>query len=618
MHWISTSLNRKFLLGTFSGMLLVSLVFLVLFLQMYRGQLERVRTDGAAQVNRLLQASLEQAMLLRNLGMLEAVVAELGAQEGVAGVTIINRNAETRFSTDASIKGSQLQLGCDDCNFDPARSPESFSFFLRTPSGANILRSVNPVRNKPQCGECHGPVELNPINGSLVVDLDAEPIEAYARETALTLVGAGILAVFATLLGGWWFIQQFVISPVNRLSEASGKLGIGDLGARVDIQGQDELYRLGSDFNRMAENLQRSHRERENNQAFLQRLVDAFPDGIRVIGRDYRIRLANRAYAEQLGLGMVNPVGAYCFVSSHDQSEPCVPTLQTCPLHELAAGKQAVKTVQHHLRGDGSSLAVEIYAAALQGPEGEELIVESIRDLEQVVQYSHEQKLADVGRLAAGVAHEIHNPLSSIRIALDSLLRRTRNGELELPGSVAEFFDLVDEEIRQCIEVTDRLLNLSMFAGNNIHVVNLNRAVEDTLALLRWEAEAKQVDMEWKGDPSEPSLVANESDVRMIVLNLLQNAFHAMPRGGLLRVRTQESGGEIRLEVEDQGIGMTAETMQHIFDPFFSRRADTVEGTGLGLSIVLALVKRYGGRMDVDSALGRGSVFRAIFVGERT
>jgi len=613
MQWISISLNRKFLLGTFSGMLLVSLIFFVLFLQMYRGQLERVRTEGASQVNRLLQASLEQAMLLRNLDMLESIVVELGAQQGVAGVSIINRTGEARFSSNPAMKGSVLRLDCGDCSFDPARSPEAFSFFLRNDVGGTILRSVNPVHNKPQCTECHGPVESNPINGTLVVDLDAEPIEDYARETAMTLVGAGVLAVFLTLLGGWWFIQRFVISPVKRLSEASGKLGVGDLDARVSIQGRDELYKLGSAFNRMAENLQRSHWELESNRAFLQRLVDAFPDGIRVIDRDFRIRLANRAYADQLDLGEENPVGTYCHASSHCRSEPCVPTLQICPLYELGIGSEPVKTVHRHQRRDGSSLAVEIYAAPLEGPRGEPLIVEAVRDLEKVVQYNHEQKLADVGRLAAGVAHEIYNPLSSIRIALDSLLRKTRGGELELPESVGGFFDLVDEEIRQCIEVTERLLKLSMFAGNNIHVVNLSRAVQDTLALVRWEAEENRVSMEWECTADEPSVVANESDLRMIVLNLLQNAFHAMPEGGRLQVRILDCEEGIRLEVEDSGIGMTPETMQHIFDPFFSRRADEVEGTGLGLSIVLALVKRYGGRMDVDSTPERGSVFGVTF-----
>ena len=191
MHWISTSLNRKFLLGTLSGLLLVSLVFLLLFLGVYRGQMERTRTDGAIQVSRLLQASLEEAMLLRNLASLESIVQKLGAQSGIAGVTIINRTGEVRFSSHPDRKGGGMDLGCGDCRFDPARSLDSFSFFTENTGGARMLRSVNPVHNKPICAECHGSMEVNPINGTLVVDFDAEPIEAFARDTALLLVGSG-------------------------------------------------------------------------------------------------------------------------------------------------------------------------------------------------------------------------------------------------------------------------------------------------------------------------------------------------------------------------------------------------------------------------------------------
>jgi PAS domain S-box-containing protein len=613
MEWIATRLNRKFLLGTFSGLLLVSLIFLLLFLGMYREQLERIRGDGAIQVTRLLQVSLEQAMLLRNLDMLETIVAQLSRLEGVSGVSIINRTGEIRFSSVPDKKGGVLELGCGDCAFDPARSLDAFSFFLEDESGARILRNVNPVHNMPACKECHGLAELNPINGTLVVDLDAEPIKAYARETALILVGAGALAVLATLLGGWWFIQHFVISPVQRLSETSGRLGRGDLAARVHIGGRDELYRLGRVFNGMAEGLQSSLRELREKEDFLQGLVDAIPDGIRVIDRDFNIVLANRAYREQLGLGDRSHVGTPCYRSSHGQADPCVPTLVTCPLHEIGRERRALKTVHRHKRADGKRLAVEIYAAPLQLANGGDLVVESIRDLDKVVHYNHERKLAEIGQLAAGVAHEIHNPLASIRIAVDALTRKQKRGQMEVPAQIEGFLELVDEQIRQCIDITERLLKLSMFAGARPHLVDINRAATDMLSLLSWEAEENNIRTQEHLDPSVPTVMANEGDLRMIVLNLLQNAFHAMPEGGDLRVTTRADEAGVELEIADTGVGIPSDVQQFIFDPFFSRRADGVEGTGLGLSIVLALIKRCGGRIEVDSELGRGSTLTVIF-----
>lgn len=613
MEWIAARLNRKFLLGTFSGLLLVSIIFLLLFLGMYREQMERIRSEGAIQVTRLLQVSLEQAMLLRNLDMLETIVAQLGRLEGVAGVSIVNRTGEIRFSSVPDKRGEILVLGCGGCGFDPARSRDAFSFFLEDESGVRILRNVNPVRNKEACKECHGPADRNPINGTLVVDLDAEPIESYARETALILVGAGVLAVFANLLGGWWFIQRFVISPVQRLSETSGRLSRGDLAARVRIGGRDELYRLGRVFNAMAENLQGSLRELREKEDFLQGLVDAVPDGIRVIDRDFNIVLANRAYREHLGLGEHSLAGTPCYRSSHGLADPCVPTLVTCPLHEIGKERRTLKTMHRHRRADGERVAVEIYAAPLQLADGGDLIVESIRDLEEVVHHDHGRKLAEIGQLAAGVAHEIHNPLASIRIALDALIRKKDRGQMEVPAQIAGFLELVDEQIRQCIDITERLLKLSMFAGAHLHLVDINRAAKDMLSLLSWEAEENRIRTRERFDPSQPTVMANESDLRMIVLNLLQNAFHAMPEGGELRVTTRADAAGVALEVADTGVGIPQDAQQFIFDPFFSRRADGVAGTGLGLSIALALVKRCGGRIEVDSEPGRGSTLTVVF-----
>jgi len=613
MEWITARLNRKFLLGVFSGLLVVSLIFLLLFLGIYRGQLERIRSEGAIQVTRLLEASLEQAMLIRNLGMLESIVSELGQMEGVSAVAIVNRAGETRFSSRLENKGNKLALGCDDCTFDPARSREAFSFFLEDEAGGRILRNVNPVHNRVACKECHGPAEQNPVNGTLVVDLDAEPIEDYARETALILVGGGMLAVLADLLGGWWFIQRFVIAPVRHLSDTSSRLGAGDLSARVQIGGRDELHRLGLVFNGMAESLQESLRKLREKEEFLQGLVDAVPDGIRVIDRDFSIVLANRAYRAQLALGEQNPVGMPCYRSSHDQAEPCVPTLVTCPLREIADGQKVLRTVHRHRRSDGKRLAVEIYAAALQPSNGDGLIVESIRDLERVVDYSHERKLAEVGQLAAGVAHEIHNPLASVRIALDALTRKQRRGQMELPAEIDGFLELVDQQVRQCIDITERLLKLSMFAGARPHLVDLNRAAVETLSLLAWEAEENGIRARQQLDPTQPRVMANEGDLRMIILNLLQNAFHAMPEGGELGLTTRVGKTGVELEISDTGVGISADNQQFIFDPFFSRRADGVEGTGLGLSITLALIKRCGGRIEVNSDLGQGAKLTAIF-----
>ncbi|HIP53076.1 MAG TPA: PAS domain-containing protein, partial [Chromatiales bacterium] len=359
-----------------------------------------------------------------------------------------------------------------------------------------------------------------------------------------------------------------------------------------------------------------SLREIRYKENFLQSLVDANPDGIRVIDEDYRIVLANKSYADNHNSLIGDVVGSTCYASSHQRDTPCIPTLVTCPLDHIKQASQPVKTIHEHHTGNGKLTAVEIYAAPMEiklNGKKRLMLVESIRDLEKAVQVSHEQKLSEIGELAAGVAHEIHNPLASVRIALDSVMRIPASERAQTADKIFDCMSLVDKEIDRCIEVTERLLKMSMFAGGETQIVAINDAVSDTLSLLSWEAGEMGVTIETRLNEESPRILANESDIRMVILNIAQNAFHAMPEGGLLRVRTERADGRVELIFEDTGHGISPADLPKIFNPFYSHRADGVHGTGLGLAITKSLVKRYKGSIDVFSTINRGSRFTIRF-----
>ena len=615
IHWISSSLNRKFIAGTTAGLLAFSILFLILFLGMYRSQLEEERADAAEQVNQLLQTSLEAAMLRRDLDMLRGIITQFGKQKNIVGVSIINRLGNIRFSDHPDSMDEHANVSCPDCNFDPAGTTRSFSYFTLNRHGQAVLRTIHPVLNQPPCKECHGAAEEHPINGSLVVDYDASSIQQHARRTTLALMGSGSIIVFVNLIGGWWFIRRYVLLPVRRLEQTSLALSHGDLDARVSIEGNDELSQLALRFNQMARNLQQSLKDVKKKELFLQQLIDANPDGIRVIDERFNVVLANAAYCRHIGAAPGHGTGMPCYRATHNRDTPCAPTMVSCPLVEIGEHGGPIKVVHRHVNPDGRKTAVEVYAAAMSLPDNgngqaeRKFIVESIRDLEQEVQISHEQKLSEIGRLAAGVAHEIHNPLASVRLALDSALRFSDRPDNRLPREIQAAIDLVDQEINRCIEVTERLLKLSMFAGGQPQIVLVNQAIQETLSLLQWEAEEDGISIYQTLDAASPRVVANESDIRMIVLNLVQNAFHAMPHGGTLSVSTRKQDEWIEIQVRDTGIGIRVDDLQHIFDPFFSRRADGISGTGLGLSITKSLVERYGGTIRVESEPQQGSLF---------
>jgi PAS domain S-box-containing protein len=598
---IKGSLGTKFALGTAAGLAASSLVFLILFVGLYRDQIAQERSDAAVQVTRLLQTALENAMLKRDLEGLQHIVARLGEQPGIRGVMIANPEGTVRLATDEAAVGRSLALGPG-----PWEGPRTE---LVARDGQSLLRSIHPVHNRAACQDCHGPVDQRPVNGFLLVDLDAHAIEAQARFTTLLLMGAGGLIVLLNLAGGWWFMGRFVLQPVRHLAGVSERLARGDLAARAALTGGDELAGLGDGFNEMASALQGKMREIEDKEHFLQNLLDAIPDGIRVIDQQFRVVLANASYRAQLGLSPDAPGTVLCHAASHGLDAPCPETLVTCPVREIAENGEPLRTVQRHTRSDGRSLDVEVYAAPLRAiREGREelLVVESIRDLGQEVRFSHEQRLAELGRLATGVAHEIHNPLSSIRLALGAAGNAATRTPPDLE-QMADYLSLVDQEIERCSQVTERLLRLSMPPPPVQELVEVERALAETISLLGWEAEARGVRITIASEEPAPLRVfASDSELRMITLNLAQNAIHAMPKGGDLRIRCSRADGRIRIEITDTGVGIDPRDLQRIFEPFFSRRADGTGGTGLGLPITKSLVERHGGTIAVDSELGQG------------
>jgi signal transduction histidine kinase len=608
LAWFSTHLRRKLLLAMAAAAAAAALLLLLLFVLLYRNELERERGAASVQVNLLLQAALENAMLKRDVPGLQQVVTRMGEQAAIRGVMILNPAGEVRFASDPARLGQHLP---DLVSRALARGT-TMDELAQTADGGDVLRSINPVHNKIACTVCHGAVDVHPINGVLVVDYDASTLRDKARVSAgwMALAGAGVILLLTAV--GWRAVQRSVLDPLASLLGASAKLGAGDMSSRVPVRGGDEFAQLGITFNRMADSLAAALRGTELQRSFLQQVVDGLPDGIRVIDSRYRVVLENAAYRRQQGLGSGAIPDPACYASSHRRSEPCTPTMVVCPLNELKQAGATLKCNHVHVRADGASLPVEVHASMveLQHNGARELcVVESIRDLSQVSEVSQQQRLSELGLLAAGIAHEIHNPLGSIRLAVQSLLREVENQRAD-PAEMSDYLRLVDDQIDKCIDVTRRLLLLSRHPDTRNALVDINEAVSDSIHLLAYDAGLRRIDQQSSLDPARPRILADQAELRMVILNLLQNAHHAMPEGGQVRVATQSIAPDsAQITVVDNGSGIAADVLPHIFDPFYSRRADGQAGTGLGLTICKSIVERYGGTIAVESTPGAGTTF---------
>ena len=213
-------------------------------------------------------------------------------------------------------------------------------------------------------------------------------------------------------------------------------------------------------------------------------------------------------------------------------------------------------------------------------------------------------KLAAIGELTAGVAHEINNPVAVMQGNLD--LMRQLLGEAAAP--VREEMRLLDEQLWRIQQIVSRLLQFARpqeFAGYT-ESVDINILLEDCLILVRHQLGKHFISVEKRFEASR-RVEINRGELQQVVINLLVNAIHAMPEGGLLTLGSRSDAAGLEITVRDSGVGIAPENLERIFDPFFTTKR--TEGTGLGLSISYTLLARYGGRIDVESVPGKGALF---------
>ena len=224
-------------------------------------------------------------------------------------------------------------------------------------------------------------------------------------------------------------------------------------------------------------------------------------------------------------------------------------------------------------------------------------------------------KLSALGQLGAGVAHELNNPLAGL-VGQAALLRR-RLRKLPLPqeerDKLEAYVQHIENESGRCREIVHGLLSFSQAGSSGIDVVNLNATIQKLLSLVHNNSRAAGVSLVQELSPDLGTIETNEQQVQQVLMHVLANAQQAMPEGGTVTVRTRssEAGDTVAIDVVDTGRGIPPEHLEKVFDPFFTTK-DNWQSTGLGLSVCYSIVESHGGRIEVQSVVGRGTTVTII------
>ncbi len=239
------------------------------------------------------------------------------------------------------------------------------------------------------------------------------------------------------------------------------------------------------------------------------------------------------------------------------------------------------------------------------GRELEEKVKEKTEELKRSQAYLFQsEKLAGIGQLAAGVAHEMRNPLGVIATSLYYL----KDILSPQDKSVKRHFEIMNAEIARCQIIINNLLEFSRKSEKEVELVDVNRLLEMSLSLLEKDLLVRDIHLV-KEMSNIPNVLVNMDEMKQVLLNLILNATQSMPKGGELKVKTSRAGKEkIRIKIKDTGVGIRKDDLSEIFNPFFTTKAPG-EGTGLGLSLVHSVIKSYEGTIQVESKEEKGTSF---------
>lgn len=363
------------------------------------------------------------------------------------------------------------------------------------------------------------------------------------------------------------------------------------------------------------EELKEINRESEDQRCEIAAILDGITDVMMVLSEDLEIISVNHVF-EQL-FPSINPIGKKCYALFRESGHPCA----ECPAFKSLSTNSVCKDTAI-FRIDGKNQQFDMVASPLKTPGTEEdRILIFKRDVTMEKEYQAKfyqaEKMATIGVLAAGVAHEINNPMAAVAGFAEGIQRRLARLDDKIPDELAEdLYDYTNTILKECLRCQDivkTLLSFSRPVASEFMPVDINQVAEDTLRLLDHQFRRyQQVDLEVDLTSPMQLVLGNEAQLKQVLLNLLTNAVDAIEQNGKISITTFIEKDHAGVRVSDSGCGIPEENRDMLFEPFFTTK-QVGKGIGIGLSTCYNIVREHNGEIIVASEVGKGSSFTVLF-----
>jgi len=491
----------------------------------------------------------------------------------------------------ALVHSNPLELGD---KLTPAPSLESFvaknplAQLWELRQGHNVLEVAMPFDDGD--GEPFGAVHV-----AISTLFLKEEIWNVVTQNVLLATSAVVAAFFASL-----FFANWLWAPIELLRRELGRFQPVDGEPPLDFQSESDVSRIAEFFASMSQRLDDQRSARENDASWLSTMLGGLSDAVLVFSNEGRVLSLNERAAELLGLGR-DEIQGKLFADFFPEEHPVAEIVKTA-----LEGDEPVGPVDKTIANGQRPVVYALSAQVLRDESGVSGVMVSARDMEKLSrlgsQLSYAQKLAALGKLTSGVAHEIKNPLNAMVIHVALLRERLKRASPETQASL----DTLEKEIRRLDQVIQGFLRFTRPEDLQLTSVPLRELFDEVERLVSAEAKASGIEIETKVAEELPPVHGDRELLQQVFLNLVQNAEEAMPHGGRLHVEASRTEDGVEIVVADSGVGIEPEMLEKIFDLYVTTKK---KGSGIGLSMVYRIVQLHGGEITVESEKGNGTRF---------
>lgn len=431
-----------------------------------------------------------------------------------------------------------------------------------------------------------------------------EPITASVLKLFLATVTVIIIVTTISIFFGIRFIR-----PLKALDQGVQRVRQGNFGFMIpEIKAEEEFKELVRTFNKMTGELKRKTDSLSSEKERLNTIVNGLGVGLLLVDETGKIHWSNPKIKEWQ---MNRSTDDYCYNIFNQQGKYCV----DCPLNNTINNKGVGEDflTNINIKGKKRYFKHAVYTLTTLNP-GEPKYLEIIEDVtdqkeleESMIQTD---KLAAVGLLASGVAHEINNPLATATAYAEYLQEKIRRGIISDLNKSEEFeknLAMIQKHLGRCSSITQKLLNFSRQTNDVIEDIDIINLVEGTIQLISYQLGKKEIRVLRDFSRQRLWVRGDYNNLQQVLLNLLTNAMDSVKENGVINIATSLNIDMVEIFLKDNGCGISEEYMSRIFEPFYTTKP-VGKGTGLGLSISYGIVTKMGGDIKIKSQEGKGTI----------